>query len=59
MTYRERDIMHENGKFWVLRETTKRGNLVYKVLEIGATASTVRATYALGDAGLPRAIADS
>ncbi len=41
--YRESDIMHENGRFWVLRVPGKVGQ--YEVLRNDATHAVHRATY--------------
>ena len=41
MAYRESDIMHENGDFWVL----KRAPGFFEVLKTGATHSTVVGTF--------------
>ena len=41
MAYRESDIVHENGDFWVLQR--KPG--WYEVLKTGATHSTVVGTF--------------
>lgn len=55
--YQVKDIVHERGRFWVLRERRNR-RVVYLVLEIGATCSTVCSTYDIGEEGRERAIAD-
>lgn len=55
MTYREKDIAYENGRFWVLKEY-RNGRNVFKVFEAnGAThVSTIRGTYDIAN-GLERA----
>lgn len=56
MTYTEKDIVHENGRFWVLRE-----GKAYKVYEAGITHSTRCGIFALGsdDESRQRAIEHS
>ena len=50
--YRESDIMHENGAFWVLRERD-----AYSVCKNGLTHSTVDSAYPKTPDGLSIAIA--
>ena len=52
MTYKETDIMHENGKFWVLREKDK-----YCVCVSGITHAATDSAYEKNDDGLSIAIA--
>ena len=47
MTYKEKDIIHENGRFWVLRD--KR---TYTVMVSGITHSIGESAYHLNDDGL-------
>lgn len=47
MTYKEEDIVHENGEFWVLREKGR-----YSVLRSGLTHSTSDSAYARNEDGL-------
>lgn len=54
MSYRESDIMHENGSFWVLKQ--KHGYTVFKPYEGGLCASESDSTYALTDDGLSLAV---
>lgn len=54
MSYTERDIMHENGDFWVLKDR-RRG--AYTVFRNGATCATSDSSYALTSGGLSVAIA--
>ncbi|EJV1664328.1 TPA: hypothetical protein SMO99_003009 [Proteus mirabilis] len=49
---REKDIVHENGKFWVLRD---KG--AYSVMKSGVTHSEGDSSYALTEDGLSIAIA--
>lgn len=49
MSYREQDIVHENGPFWVLRDTKRKR---YTVFTSGATASASDSSYALSADGL-------
>lgn len=58
-SYREGDIMHENGRFWVLRVPGKKG--CYQVLRTEVTHSIVRGTFHFSnrpDYALARAIED-
>jgi len=52
MSYKESDIMHESGKFWVLKDTD-----CYHVMQNGVTHSTSDSSYELSDDGLSIAIA--
>lgn len=52
--YREDDIVHENGKAWVLRDRPQKG---YAVCVSGTTHSTVDSAYELNPDGLSIAIA--
>ncbi|KGC71040.1 bbp45 domain protein [Burkholderia pseudomallei] len=52
--YREDDIVHENGKAWVLRDRPQK---VYAVCVSGTTHSTVDSAYELNPDGLSIAIA--
>lgn len=54
MTYKESDIVHEAGRFWVLREA-RRGR--YTVFVTGVTHSASDSAYALTPDGLSLAIA--
>ena len=47
MTYKVKDIIHENGRFWVLRD--KRA---YTVMVSGSTHSIGESVYPLNDDGL-------
>ena len=47
MTYKEKDIIHENGRFWVLKD--KRA---YTVMVSGITHSINESAYHLNDDGL-------
>ncbi len=47
MSYKETDIIHENGDYWVLRERT-----CYTVFKNGVTHSTSDSSYAKNDDGL-------
>ena len=58
MSYKESDIMHEAGDYFVLREAPKGRTLQYNVYQNVGTHSVRRSLIALGEAGLPRAIAD-
>ena len=49
MTYREQDIVHENGSLWVLRDRSRN---CYTVFVSGATHSKSDSAYALTAAGL-------
>lgn len=52
MSYKETDIMHENGNYWVLRERT-----CYTVFKAGITHSVSDSAYAKTADGLSIAIA--
>lgn len=54
MSYKESDIMHENGKAWVLRD---RGQKAYAVCISGVTHSVTDSAYPMDDDGLSLAIA--
>lgn len=54
MSYKEADIAHENGKYWVLKD--KQLN-AYLVMVTGAVASHSDSAYSLDDDGLSIAIA--
>lgn len=47
--YREKDIVHENAKAWVLRDAKRKAYVVYR---IGVTHSTSDSSYALTPDGL-------
>lgn len=49
MSYKEKDIVHENGKFWVLKN--KDG---YHVMVSGITHSTNDSSYASSDLAIAR-----
>ena len=49
MTYREQDIVHENGSLWVLRDQSRS---CYTVLVSGVTHSKSDSAYALTADGL-------
>lgn len=46
---RESDIVHENGRYWVLRDVK---HAAYTVYVSGATHSTSDSSYALNEDGL-------
>lgn len=52
MSYREKDIAHENGDFWVL--SNRYG---YHVMRSGITHSIGDSSYSLDDNGLSLAVA--
>lgn len=52
MSYREKDIMHETGDYWVLRSWDR-----YTVMRAGITHSVTDSGYSLTPAGLTLAIA--
>lgn len=52
MSYKEKDIIHENGAFWVLR-----GRDAYYVMKTGATCSTSESAYRLNEDGKSIAVA--
>lgn len=52
MSYKEKDIKHEAGRFWVL-DTDK----TYAVMVTGVTHSTSESTYERTDDGLSLAVA--
>lgn len=49
MSYKEKDIIHENGKVWVLKN--KEG---YHVMVSGITHSTSDSSYASADLAIAR-----
>jgi len=49
MSYKEKDIIYENGKFWVLKN--KEG---YHVMVSGVTCSTSDSSYASADLAIAR-----
>lgn len=51
-SYKIEDIIHENGKFWVLRDKTG-----YHVMHTGVTHSVSESSYELTDDGKSIAIA--
>lgn len=53
MKIKESDIVHENAKAWVYRDTKKN---CYTVMRIGITHSTSDSSYALDADGLSIAI---
>lgn len=55
MSYREQDIMHENGNFWVLDQKGKQP--AYVVFRAGITHSTSDSAYNRDANGLSLAIA--
>jgi hypothetical protein len=52
--YREEDIVHENGKVFVLRDRRQKS---YAVCVSGTTHSTVESAYTLDSDGLSIAVA--
>lgn len=52
--YKEADIMHENGKFWVLRNKARK---MYEICESGFTHSVSTCGFEMDDDGLSLAIA--
>ena len=54
MSYKTKDISHENGVYWVLKD---REAGVYWVFKTGVTHSTSDSSYTLDDDGLSLAIA--
>lgn len=54
--YQEKDVVHEAGKHWVLREN-RHGRDMYLVMRKGLTRSYRVAVFDLGEKGLGRAIA--
>lgn len=55
MSYKESDIMHENGKYWVLKD--RKHPASYTVMITGATYSVSDSAYPLTEDGLSIAIA--
>jgi hypothetical protein len=53
MKVKEKDIVHENGKYWVLRNESES---CYFVMEAGATHSKSESAYPLDPDGLSIAI---
>lgn len=51
---KEKDIVHENGKYWVMRNRKER---CYSVMVSGATHSVSDSHYSLDDDGLSIAVA--
>ncbi len=51
---KENDIVHENGKYWVMRNRKER---CYSVMVSGATHSVSDSHYSLDDDGLSIAVA--
>ena len=47
MSYKEKDIIHENGRFWVLRD-----KMAYTVMVSGSTYSIGESAYPLTEDGL-------
>jgi hypothetical protein len=54
MSYKEADIMHDNGKYWVLKDKQRKA---YFVMVTGVCVSESDSAYSLDDDGLSIAVA--